>query len=241
LYIAWLACECLITGSEIDDDEDEEDEEVLGAPPVPSAFGELTMAQQELAILLQVPQELLAAAALHSGSATPARADDFSAWIKLLPADRHHDYLLRLAHNEPGLSRLLVKELRTLGQGKTGAAATTGEGVPYRTLLVESRDIQARMEREQFEQERQAHERHLQNVRERQEDYWRQAELAAARRVSTGYDEAVRLLVDLRDAANHFNKGQQFQTRFSAWVRPYLRLPSLVKRLRDRDFTIPSA
>ncbi|MEO6888194.1 MAG: hypothetical protein ABI324_04290, partial [Ktedonobacteraceae bacterium] len=126
-------------------------------------------------------------------------------------------------------------------QGKAGAASAPGESVPYRTLLVESQDIQARMEREQDEQERQAHERRLQNVREHQEDYWRQADLAAARRVSTGYDEALRLLVDLRDAANHFNESQQFQTRFGAWVRPYLRLPSLVKRLRDRDSTIPQA
>ncbi len=241
LYIAWLACECLITGSEIDDEEDEEDYEVLGAPPVPPALGELTTAQQELAILLQVPQELLDAAALHSSTARRARADDFSAWVELLPADRRNDYLLRLAHNEPGLSRLLVKELRTLGQGKAGAASGAGEQVPYRTLLVESQDIQARMEREKFEQERQAHERRLQNVREHQEDYWRQADLAAARRTSTGYDEALRLLVDLRDAANHFNESQQFQTRFSAWVPPYLRLPSLIKRLRDRDFTIPQA
>jgi hypothetical protein len=35
-----------------------------------------------------------------------------------MPAERHHDYLVRLAHNEPGPSRLLVRELRELGTAR---------------------------------------------------------------------------------------------------------------------------
>ncbi len=73
-------------------------------PPVPPAFGTLTAAQHALAELLQVPQELLVAAARHSSPAGPSTDDDFAGWVKLLSAERQNDYLVRLAHNEPGLS-----------------------------------------------------------------------------------------------------------------------------------------
>ncbi len=112
LYIVWLVGMCMLGSYD-----EEEDDEVISVPPVPPAFGTLTAAQQALAELLQVPQELLAAAAQHSDAATASTNDDPAAWIELLPQDRRSDYLLRLARNEPGLSRLLVKELRTLGPG----------------------------------------------------------------------------------------------------------------------------
>ena len=96
-------------------------DEIISVPAVPPAFGTLTAAQQALAELLQVPQELLVAAAQHSSAAISSTDDDFVAWVELLPQDRRKDYLMQLAHNEPGLSRLLIKELRELGQGKTRA------------------------------------------------------------------------------------------------------------------------
>ena len=117
----------------------------------------------------------------------------------------------------------------------------TGEQIPYATLLAESKAIEARLEREERAREYAARQLRLQNIRDHQEDYWQQVELAAARRSSTGYDEAVRLLVELREAAAHFKSTQEFQDRFHAWVRPYSRLPGLTRRLREREFTTPKA
>src|SRR5207249_6151776 len=116
LYIVWLASQRM-RGS----DDEEENAEISSVPPVPPALATLTSAQQELAELVQVSQELLVAAAGHSKAAMPSTNDDFVAWIELLPQDCRTDYLVRLAHNEPGLSRLLVKELRELSKGKTSA------------------------------------------------------------------------------------------------------------------------
>jgi len=210
-------------------------------PPVPPAFSTLTAAQQALAELLQVPQELLVAAARHSNAAVPSTGDDFAAWIKLLPPERRNEYLVRLARNEPGLSRLLVKELRELSQGKTRAMPSTGEHVTYARLLAESKAIKAQLEREQREQEQVARQRHLQAIRDHQDDYWHQVDLAVMRSSGTGYDEAARLLIELREAADQFKETQEFQERFRAWVRPHLRRPAFVKRLQDRKFTLPEA
>ncbi len=239
LYIAWLACQHM-TG-DYEDDNDGEEEEVIHVPAVPPAFATLTAAQQALAELLQMPQELLVAAAQHSKAAMPSTDDDFVAWVKLLPQDRRDDYLVRLAHNESGLSRLLVKELRELGQDKTQETPATGEHVTYTTLLAESKTVKARLERERREQKQMAHQRHLQDIHSRQDDYWHQIDQAAVRGSGAGYDEAIQLLVELREVADKFKESQEFQARLCTWVRPHLRRPALIKRLLNHKFTVPEA
>jgi hypothetical protein len=245
LYIVWLASQLMIEGYDEDEDEEEEDEEEedeeISVPPVPPGFGTLTAAQQALAELLQVPQELLVATARHSNAAVSSTGDDFVAWVKLLPPDRRNEYLVRLARNEPGLSRLLVRELRELGQDKTRATPSTGEHVTYSKLLTESKTIKAQLEHEKREQERVARQRHLQDIHDHQEDYWHQVDQAVMRMSGTGYDEAARLLIELREAADQFKETREFQERFRAWVRPHLRRPAFVKRLQAHKFALPEA
>jgi len=65
--------------------------------------------------------------------------------------------------------------------------------------------------------------------------------MAAVRGTGTGYDEAARLLIELREAAGQFKEAQQFQERFRAGVRPHLRRPAFVKRLQAHKFTLPEA
>jgi hypothetical protein len=71
--------------------------------------------------LLQMPEELVVAAARYSSKLAPSKGDDFATWATLLAPERRDEYLLRLARNEPGLSRQLVKELRELGKDKSKA------------------------------------------------------------------------------------------------------------------------
>jgi hypothetical protein len=243
LYIAWLAVQQAIGDYDEEEEEEEEEEEdiEISAPPVPPAFSTLTEAQRALAELLQVPQELLVAAARHSGKATSSTGDDFTAWIKLLSPDRRDDYLVRVAQNEPGLSRLLVRELRELGKDKTKAAPSTAEHVTYATLLTESRAIKTRLAYEKLEQERLAHRRQLQKIHDHQDDYWHQVDMAAVRGSGAGYDEAVELLVKLREAAAEFQETPAFQARFRIWVQPHLRRPAFLKRLHNHNFTLPEA
>ena len=159
--------------------------------------------------------------------------------VGLLPPERRDAYLVRLAQNEAGLSHKLAQELRALNPNNTNARTPAGERVPYAILLAESESIQAQWEQEKREQERLAHQRHLQDIFTRQDDTWKRIEQAVMRQSGAGYDEAAKLLVELRSAAEQFKASQQFQTRFAAWVQPHLRRPALVKRLQDRKFTLP--
>ena len=247
LYIVWLAGQRMIEGYGEEEDYDEEEHEgeeedyEISVPPVPPGFGTLTAAQYALAELLQVPEELLVAAARHSKGAAPSTKDDFAAWVRLLSPDRQQEYLVRLAHNEPGLSRLLVRELRELGQDKSRARPSTGEHVTYATLLADSKAIKSQLEREKREQERAARLRHLQEIHDHQDAYWHQVNLAVERGTGSGYDEALQLLIELREAADQFKETREFQDRFRAWVRPHLRRPAFVKRLQASKFTLPEA
>ena len=160
LYITWLASQYMMFGYE--EDQEEEDYEI-NVPPVPPAFGNLTEAQQALAELLQVPEELLAAAAHHStGTMASPKKDDFATWVNQLPVDRKDEYLLRLAHNEPGLSHLFVRELCELNREKACARPSDGERVTYATLNSESKILKNQREREKRERERAEHLRNLQ-------------------------------------------------------------------------------
>ena len=238
LYIAWLASQDMMYGYE-EEDQEEEDYEII-VPPVPPAFGKLTEAQKALAELLQVSEELLVAAARHSiGSMSSTKKDDFAAWVKVLPADRKNEYLLRLAHNEPGLSHLFVRELREQNRDNDRVRPSTGERVAYATLVSESKTIKARREHEKRERERAEHLRHLQNIYDHQEQYWQEVNQAVEHTVGARYDDAVRDLVDLREAANQFNETREFQERFRTWVQSYRRRPGLIDRLRRHQFVLP--
>jgi hypothetical protein len=235
LYVVWLASRHLMGSDDV------EEEYEIAVPPVPPGFGALTSAQQALAELLQVPEELLAAAARHIQAAPSTPEDDFAALVELLPPERRTEYLIRLARNEPGLSRLLVKELRTLRHGSASAASPAGECVTYATLLRESQTIRDQMERERREREQLTRQRHIEDIHEHQDVYWHRAEVAVARGSGAGYDEAVQVLGELREVADRFQETQQFQARFRAWVQPHLRRPAFVQRLRDRKFALPEA
>lgn len=261
LYIIWLASECLGGMPEGDGQDDgyeaeDEDDYDVDVPAIPPGLGMLTSAQQALAELLQVSQELLVAAARHSTTAAAVTQDeeDVAAWVALLPPDRRTEYLVRLARHEPGLSRLLLKELHQLAQGshgqgsegsqdqgqdRRGTRPQASERVSFATLLAESKAIRDQWEREQRERERLARERQVQEIHDHQDDYWRRAELAVRHGSGAGYDEATHILGELREVAARFQETVAFEARFCAWVRPHLRRPAFVKRLQEHRFPLP--
>jgi len=101
--------------------------------------------------------------------------------------------------------------------------------------------MKAQLEREKREQEQLARQRHLKAIHDHLDEYWNQVDLAVTRSTDPGYDETVRVLIELREAAEQFKETREFQERFRAWVRPHLRRPAFVKRLQNRKFPLPEA
>jgi hypothetical protein len=71
---------------------------------------------------------------------TAETGDQFEAWIKLLPPNRRDDYLIRLTRNEPGLSSLLVKDLRALNP-ESITVSEKDQYITYARLNAESKKI----------------------------------------------------------------------------------------------------
>ncbi|HUD44548.1 MAG TPA: hypothetical protein VMR41_03340 [Patescibacteria group bacterium] len=138
LYITWLASQCILEGYE--NEVIEEDYEIK-VPSVPRGLISLSSAESVLADLLQVPQDLLSAAANHSKPLQSETEANFATWIKLLSPNHRDDYLIRLARNEPGLSSLLVRELRELNPDTAKLFGQKDEYITYAKLNAESKKI----------------------------------------------------------------------------------------------------
>ena len=223
-----------------DEDEDESDEN--SGPPVPPGFGALTAAQQALTELLRVPSEMLKAAARHSTKVAPqstAADEDVAGLIELLPEARRREYLARLTRNEPGLSRLLISELRALRPDSATNIPSSGEQVSFTQLRAESDEIRQEIERAKREREERARQQRRQEVHDHQDTFWRQANDAVERGSGAGYDQATQLLMEMREVAGHFDEVEAFERNFRDWVEPHLRRRSLIKRLQDNDFPLP--
>jgi hypothetical protein len=166
------------------------------------------------------------------------RGDDFTALVKLLPPDLQYDYLVRLAYNEPGLSRIFVRKLRELRGYKNGVNLPKGEHITFAKLQKESKGIKAELVRQKYEKEQQDRLHHLKEVHAHNDEYWNKAEQAVLVGSGAGYDEALRILLELREASDKFLETDKFKDRFLAWIRNHLKRPALIKRLQDHKFQV---
>jgi hypothetical protein len=202
-YLGWL-----LAMQENDDDDKVE-------PPVPAGLSELTVAQEAMVEFLRIDVDLVTAAA--GGSA--AMIDDgepFRQWlVNLAPKDK--DAWLRRAANEPDLALggELLRAFRATTKGTpSGARRTFGELraiAETRRAAREGKEA-ARKKKETAAAEA-ARQRHLAELGRDVDAAWAKLEQLVG---SSGYDEAVRLAVDLRDLAEQSGTAADFAQRFEA-------------------------
>lgn len=65
-----------------------------------------------------------------------------------------------------------------------------------------------------------------------EESLWLRAESQAELKNASGYDEAVRLLTDLRDLATRANQAEAFRARLAEFRERHARKPALQTRLQ---------
>ena len=201
LYLAWLLC---VQYRELDEDEDEDEPE----PPVPPGLGELSAAQHAFADFLRIDEDLIAAAAERS-PALPAEpgADEIRAWVAALPDAEKTALLVRVAQGRGGaVATELVRRMRA----DEPAPAAAGEPRTVADLLASAEQRAA--ERHRVEKERAAREkaradaekaaaraRYLDGLAGVEGETWARVDALIDSRQPKRYDEAVQLLVDLRD------------------------------------------
>jgi hypothetical protein len=226
-YLAWLLA---VQDGEVDVEAQE--------PPVPHGLATGSAPLAALTDFLRLDQDLLAAAA-ESDTEDRDEPDRFRAWIKRLPAQERERWLLRAADN-PDLP--LGSEL--LGEFRRAHPPVTSGRRTVARLQARAEELRAARRRAAAERAAQAHaaaaaarSRRLAELTRRGDAAWRELEQLVEARA---YDQAVRLAMDLRDAAGQAGKPEEFDRRIAEVKQRHARRRGFLDRLRRAE-TAPMA
>jgi hypothetical protein len=210
LYLGWLSCAWI---GMFDDEEVE--------PPVPPGLGTLTASLSAFAEFLRIDKDLLKVAARRSRPLTdvPPSSTELAAWIRGMPESEKDALLLRLVAGDVPLQRAeLLRRYRQTTAAPTPPpepdGRTVGELIAAAAERTERRRREETERRRREETEREAREQarreaeaaaaratYLDSLVGREEELWRRIDALVETKRPTDYDQAVRLLVDLRDLA----------------------------------------
>lgn len=235
LYLGWLLC---VQNHELDDEDPE--------PPVPPGLGQLSASLTGFAEFLRVDDDLLhvAAEASHTMSDARLSPDEVRAWVAGLPASEKDGVLTRLIVEEDvtlvtELRRRVRKHSDRAGANPEPSAArrTVGELLQAAEARAEERrQAEARKRKEEAERrEREAaiaRAKYLDGLAARQPQLWARVEKLIAETKPKTYEEAIRLLIDLRDLAQREGTDRQFRMRLDAIHVDHARKPAFIERLR---------
>jgi hypothetical protein len=229
LYLAWLLC--AQTG-ELEEDDLE--------PVVPPGLKKLSTAQTAFADFLRLDDDLINAAATVS----PPREkspEGFEDWLLARPVSEKDALLLSLCN---GTNPLAITRLRR--EFATSGAAATTDTVPRRTVreLLTAAET-ARTQREEREREVAAKARakkaaaeaaaraaYLDELAGREEQTWKKIEAMVATKTPKNYDDSVKLLVDLRDAAGRGGSLDRFTQHVRRIMEQHAKKPSFLERIQ---------
>ena len=215
LYLGWLLCAQI---GEFDEERSE--------PPAPAGLRQLSAPLQSLIDFLCIDQDLVETAAVISVplDATQGR-EELAAWIRGLPetekdnllltavlesGERLRNDLLHRFHrqNQPLVWSKNARQPRTVGDLLSAARAREEEKAQR---FEEERAIEMARKKAEAEADRA---RYLDQLAKHEEATWDQVIAHIQKRQPKAYDQAIRLLIDLRDLAVR----QGLETTFKAKI-----------------------
>jgi hypothetical protein len=237
LYLAWLK------GLTMEDT----DEDAL-EPPLPPGLRTLTPALQSFVELFEVDEDLIQVAAEASGELESVTEDDLRRAIARLSPEERDAFLLRLARGEPQLSLAFKRRLGAVmalphlcrttparavqpgragaGRPELGARRTVGQ------LFAAAEDLRERERQEQAARTEAKRMAELEALAGRGERAWQEVDTLIQQSTGNAYDQAVRLLVKLKELAQHQGQDGAFQVRVARIEEQYARRRALMERLR---------
>jgi hypothetical protein len=231
LYLGWLL---RVQTGELDDDDTE--------PPVPPGLGQLSASLESLAEFLRIDGDLLhvAAEASQPIGDTGLDRDELRVWVGKLPTKDKDELITNLVVDADNaqIGELLQRFLkdRAGNGGPTTTGRTAGQLLrAAEAYTTERRRIEAeKRAKEKARREREAaiaREKHLDSLVGREAKLWTEVDGLVATKQPKNYDQAVKILVDLRDLAAR-GKGSDFGLRIEALRQAQSKKPSFIERLR---------
>jgi hypothetical protein len=218
-YLAWLLA---VQTGEVD--------EATPEPPVPAGLTAGAAGLAALAEFLRLDRDLLTVAT----TASPAATDDtgrFTDWVRGLPASEQQRWLLRAAADpDLRIGAALLAEFRHAHPPATGRSQrTVAELLAAADALCEERDRQAERQAAQAHAAAAAAEQaRLAELARRGDAAWQELEQLVETRA---YDQAVRLVLDLRQLAARAGEQAAFDARVAGLRQRYSRRRGFLDRL----------
>lgn len=241
LYLAWLLC---AQNGEFDDDDTE--------PPVPPKLGSLTSSERSFVEFLRIDEDLIEVAANASASSAVAQRDrtEIEAWIHALAESEKDVLLFRLIEGEDPhlgteLMRRFIREKHSREPAESSARErtrrTVGELLSAAQALAEEKQRMAEKKAaaEKARREREAavaREKYLDGLAQGETTAWLKVDELIATKQPARYDEAITLLVDLRDLAVRRSKTDEFRLRWLELCEQHAKKPSLLHRMKKAGF-----
>jgi hypothetical protein len=232
LYLAWLLC---IQNGEVDDDEVE--------PYVPADLDVLSASDTSFADFFRIDDDLIEVAARNSFR-SPKMDDNNEAlksWIHNLPEEEKDEIIAlvmtdeayaaaemrhRFARDTDGRKKKQEKSRRTAGELLRAAEELA---------LEKSRQAAAKAaaEKKRREEELAAErKKYLQALAGKEKAIRLKIESLISAKQPSRYDEAVKLLVDLRDLAESRGTNEEFSIFVQTLYREHEKKPSLLRKIR---------
>ncbi len=232
LYLGWLL---RVQAGELDDEDVQ--------PPVPPGLGQLSASLESLAEFLRIDGDLLHVAAEASPSleSSGLNREEVVAWVGNLATKEKDELIANLIVDaDPAL---ITEMLHRFLESRPAGATTVWS--PGRTVgqLRQAADTYSK-ERRRIEAEKQAkekarlereaaiaREKHLDSLVGREPKLWAEIETLIDTKQPKSYDQAVKILVDLRDLVAR-GKAGEVQWRIEALRKTHVRKPSFIDRLK---------
>lgn len=233
LYLAWLFCAQM---GEMDDEEPE--------PPVPPNLADLNAPLQSFVDFMRIDNDLTAVATENSIS--ESRKTDpkaLKAWIQHLPASEKDDLLIRLieapnAHLGAELLQRFKQTVSTKANSKPGKHLRNVEDLISKaeTYAAERKrraaEQKAREQAMKNKEKALAREKYLKSLAGQENRIWYKVDKLIDSKQPKKYDEAVTLLVDLRDLNKTAGKETAFNKKLKTICDNHHRKVSFLNRLR---------
>ena len=227
LYVAWLRVATACSDIEIDANPVE--------PPIPANLGQLSDPLQAFIELVELDPDLVGAAAQASPrhKSTSEAPTPLENYLSELSEAERHEYLVKLVQREPHLDLHLIHRLRQLAGNNQSAP----ELIPGHRRLSELKKIAETLwtEREQKEQNaaRKKRRQELEALAPKEVQTWERVMALIDLKQTKSYEEAVALLIDLRDLAKHQERLPEFTQRLQKIKSDFSNRPALLARLRQ--------
>lgn len=224
LYLAWLRATNSVEIN-LEDDPIE--------PPVPPNLHKLSAPLQAFIDLVELDSDLVAAAAQVSSKQKTVAEPPLETWVSALSEAEQREFLIKFARQEPHTDLQLLQRLRELAKSSR-STQTVPSGQRRLSELTEIA-LKLRSQREQKEREaaRKKRLKELEILAPKEAETWEKVwEFVALKRVKP-YNDAIQLLIDLRDLANHQGRSAEFTQQVQQLRAKYANLTGFTSRLKQ--------